>query len=215
MDTIVEDDEDDQHHHHREIHNLIQSLRWAHACLDGQAANVLPALLQEGDEVVDGQHDVADELVLSHADVSDRNTQAQNLLQLELDGGLDLGDLAGKVFVVGDGGGELARLGETGTQETGNLLDQSFRGHEGVVLASELLDQLLVLVQFLQIVRGHGVDAVVLRTVDIVLVTEDAAREVSVSAICGCDYLIMKLPRASGAKYNNILSRLHDWTCGE
>lgn len=208
MDTIADDEEDDRHHHHREIHNLIQSLRWAHASLDGQAAYVLPSLLQEGDEVVDGQHDVADELVLSHANVSDRNTQAENLLQLELDGGLDLGDLAGEVFVVRDGCGEFARLGETGTQETRDLLDQSFRGHEGVVLARELLDQLLVLVQFLQIVRGHGVDAVMLRSVDIVLVTEDAAREVSVSAIWGHGYIIMQLPWESKGKCGSVPSPL-------
>lgn len=180
VDTIADDSNyDDRHDHRREIRNLIQSLGRAHAGLDGQAADILPALLQEGDEVVDGQHDVADELVLSHADVSDCDAQAQHLLQLELDGGLDLGDLAGEVFVVRDRGGELAGLGETRTQETGDLLDQGFRGHKGVVLAGELLDQLFVLVQFLQVVRRHGVHAVVLRSVDIVLVTEDAVKKVS------------------------------------
>jgi len=66
----------------------------------------LPSLLQERNEVVDSQHDVGDELVLSHANVADSDTHAQNLLQLELDGALDFVDLAAQVFVVGDWGWE-------------------------------------------------------------------------------------------------------------
>jgi len=65
-------------------------------------------------------------------------------------------------------------LGKTRTQETRNLLDESVGGDESIVLASKLLDELLVLVELLQVVRGHGVDAVVLGTIDIVLVTENA-----------------------------------------
>ena len=65
-------------------------------------------------------------------------------------------------------------LGQTGTQETGDLLDQSLGGNEGIVLAGQLLDELLVLVELLQVVGGHGVDTAVLGTVKIVLVTEDA-----------------------------------------
>ena len=87
---------------------LVQTLGWGHGSLDGQASNVLPALLQQRDQVVNGQHDVSNELVLSHLNVSDSDTHAQNLLQLELDGGLDLGDLARQIVVVGDWGWELA-----------------------------------------------------------------------------------------------------------
>lgn len=65
-------------------------------------------------------------------------------------------------------------LGQTGTQETGDLLDQSLGSKEGIVLASKLLDELLVLVQLLQVISGHSIDAVVLGTVEIVLVTENA-----------------------------------------
>lgn len=65
-------------------------------------------------------------------------------------------------------------LGQTRTQETRNLLDQAVGSDEGIVLAGKLLDELLVLVQLLQVVSGHGVDATVLGTVDIVLVTQDA-----------------------------------------
>lgn len=64
-------------------------------------------------------------------------------------------------------------LGQTGTKETGNLLDQSLGSKEGIVLASKLLDELLVLVELLQVVGGHGIDTVVLGTVEIVLVTKN------------------------------------------
>ena len=43
--------------------------------------------------------------------------------------------------------GHKRTLGETGTKETGNLLDESLRGQESVVLLSQLLDKLLVLVK--------------------------------------------------------------------
>lgn len=66
--------------------HLVESLWWRHGCLDGQGSNVLPSLLQERDEVVDAQHDVGDQLVLGHLNVSDGDTHAKNLLQLELDG---------------------------------------------------------------------------------------------------------------------------------
>jgi len=151
--------------------HLVKSLRRAHAGLDGQAAHVLPSLLQQTDEVVDGKHDVGDKLILGHAYVADGNTQAQDLLQLELDGRFDFGDLIVEVFGVGDGGGEFASFRQTGTQETRDLLDQGVGSDEGVVLASKLLDQLLVLVEFLKIVGRHGVDAVVLGSVDVMLVT--------------------------------------------
>jgi hypothetical protein len=87
--------------------HLVETLGGAHGSLEGEGANVLPALLEEGDEVVDGQHDVANELLIGHVDVADSDTHAENLLELELDGGLDVGDLGGEVLVVGDRGGEL------------------------------------------------------------------------------------------------------------
>ena len=54
------------------------------------------------------------------------------------------------------------------------MLDEGVGRDEGIVLARELLDQLLVLVELLQVVRRHGVDAVVLRAVDVVLVAQHA-----------------------------------------
>lgn len=89
-------------------HPLVQTLWWRHRTLDGEAAHVLPSLLQQRDEVVDGQHDVANQLILGHVHVAHGHTHAQHLLQLELDRRLDFGDLVVQVFGVGDGGWELA-----------------------------------------------------------------------------------------------------------
>jgi len=143
---------------------------------DGQGAHVLPSFLQERNQVVDRQHDVTNQLVLSHTNVSDGDTQTKDLLELELDRALDVGDLVGEVLGVGDGSRELPCLGETGSEETGDLLDQLLRSDESIVLASHLLDELLVLVKLLQVVDRHELDTVMLSTIDIVLVTEDAVK---------------------------------------
>lgn len=79
--------------------------------------------------------------------------------------------------------GEKHTLGETGTQETGDLLDEGVGSDEGIVLASKFLDELLVLVELLQVVGGHGINTTVLRTIDIMLVTEDAIPTVSLRSM--------------------------------
>lgn len=82
-------------------------------------------------------------------------------------------------------------LGETRTQETRDLLDQGVGGDESIVLAGELLDQLLVLVELLQVVGGHGVNTVVLGPVDIVLVTEDTTHQSKCISQCYCCKVIL------------------------
>ena len=79
--------------------------------------------------------------------MADGDTQAKDLLQLELDRRTDLSEFVGQVLGVRDGGRELSGLGETGSEQTGDLLNQSFRGQESVVLLGELLDKLLVFVE--------------------------------------------------------------------
>lgn len=95
---------------------LVDAAGRRHGSLDGEAPNVLPALLQQRDEVVDGQHDVGDQLLLRHADVADGDTHAEHLLELELDGGLDLVHPGAEVVGVRDGRGELASCGGTGLE---------------------------------------------------------------------------------------------------
>lgn len=128
--------------------------------------------------------------------MADSDTQAQDLLELEFDGRADLSDLVGKILRVGHGGGELAGLGETGTKETRNLLDEGFRGKESIVFLGELLDKLLVLVEprnqdqgltfnisdgglqvvdaLLQVINGHVLEVNLFSTIDIIGISENA-----------------------------------------
>lgn len=54
------------------------------------------------------QHDVSKDLVVVHLDVANGDTEAQDLLQLEFDGGADFGELVREVFSVRDGSRELS-----------------------------------------------------------------------------------------------------------
>jgi hypothetical protein len=153
--------------------HLVQPLWRAHSRLDRQAPHILPPLLQQTDQVIDSQHDIANQLILRHTHIPYGNTQTQHLLQLELDRALHLCHLHIQVLSVSDRGWEFAGFGKTGAKETRNLAHERVRGDEGIVFAGELLDQLLVLVEFLKIIGRHGVDAVVFGAVDVVLVSED------------------------------------------
>jgi len=154
--------------------NLVKTDGLVHGGLDEQGLDVLPVLLEKGDQEVDGHHDVGEELILGHTDVTDGDTQAENLLQLELDGGTDLISLLADVIDVGDGGGELSGLVETGSEKTGNLLDQSLGGEESIVLLGELLDLLLVLVELLQVINGLVLHGDLLGLVAVKGITENA-----------------------------------------
>ena len=93
-------------------HFSVQPLDLAHGGLNVKALHVLPVLLQQRDEEVHGQVDVLDELLLSHLHVAHGDAEAEHLLHLELDSGLEVQGLLLQVVVVGDEGGELASLKE-------------------------------------------------------------------------------------------------------
>jgi len=136
--------------------------------------DVLPVLLEEGNQEVDTEHDVGKYLVLVHVNMSDSDAQAQDLLELELDSGAHLVELVGEVLAVGYWGRELAGLGETGPKETGNLLDEGLRGKESVVLLGEFLNELLVLVELLQVINRHVFEVDLFRAIDVGGVCENA-----------------------------------------
>ena len=90
--------------------SLIQSLDRSHGGLDVQGLHILPVLLQQGDEEVHGQVHVLSKLLLGHLHVADGDIQTENLLHLELDGGLEVQHLGLDVIVMGDEGRELTSL---------------------------------------------------------------------------------------------------------
>lgn len=137
--------------------DLVQSDGFAHGGLDVERFDVLPVLLQERNQEVDGQHSVGNQLIFSHLNVTDGNTKTENFLQLEFDGGSDFVGFHFQVVGVGDGSRKFTGFVETRTQQTGDLFDEDFGSKESVVFLGELLDELLVLVQFLEIFNGHTV----------------------------------------------------------
>ena len=139
--------------------HLEEAERGAHGGLDVERLHVLPVLLEKGDEEVDGGLGVDEDLLLGHLDVGDGDGEAEHLLELELHLGTDAVNLVLEGLVVRAQGGELASLVEAGAQETGDLLDHGLGREEVVVLLGELLDQLLVLVELLERLDVHVVDA--------------------------------------------------------
>lgn len=153
---------------------LVHALNLAHRSLEVESLDVLPVLLEQGNQEVNSDVDVGEELLLGHLDVADSNTKAKSLLELELDGGLNLINLLIHLLGVLDKTRELTGLVKTGSQKTGDLLDESIRGKERVVLLGELLDKLLVLVELLEVLNVHAGDAVLLSLLAVLGVSENA-----------------------------------------
>jgi len=146
----------------------------AHGALDVQGSDVLPVLLEERHQEVDGGLDVVVQLVLGHFDAADGDTHAQHLLHLELDGALDLSHLGLDVVTVSDQGGKLASLVQSRTEETGDLTDDDLGSEEVVVLLGQLLDELLVAVELLECLNIARVDLKLLSNLAMDGITEDA-----------------------------------------
>lgn len=84
-----------------EMRHLIEDLEWrTHGGLNVENLNVLPVLLQERDQEVDGKLNVEGDFSRSHGDVGDGQGHAHNLLHLELDGGLGSLDLLLEVVIL-------------------------------------------------------------------------------------------------------------------
>lgn len=157
---------------------LVQALGLAHGGLEVQRLDVLPVLLKKRDKEVDGQHDVTNQLLVSHLDVTNGTAKTQNLLKLELNHAAELISLGSDLISVTDGSGEFTSLVQTGTQKSRNLLDQSLGGKESIVLLGELLDELLVLVELLQILNRLELHTSSLGLIAVESITENADRHV-------------------------------------
>ena len=75
-----------------------------------EALDILPVFLQQRHQEVHGESDVLHELFLGHLNIANSNTQAQDLLHLELDGGLGVVNFLLQVIHVSNHGGEFSGL---------------------------------------------------------------------------------------------------------
>ena len=63
------------------VFSLVQALTGAHGTLDVERPDVLPILLEERDEEIDGETDVGRQVVGLHGHVADGDGQAKHLLR--------------------------------------------------------------------------------------------------------------------------------------
>ena len=166
-----------------DTNNLVQLEAGSHGGLDVDGLHVLPVLLEKRDKEVDGDGGVLTNLILTHLDVADSATEAKDLLELELDGGLDLGDLLNQVVSHGDGGGELTGTVHVGANDLGDGTDDGLGGQEEIVASAELLHELLVLVQLLQVVHGLGGETGLLGDILLLQITDDASGQAGASNV--------------------------------
>ena len=102
---------------------------------------------------------VDNNLLLIHLNISNGNIEAHDFLHLKLYSRLNLVNFLLHVLTTGKKGRKLTSLRETRTKETGNLLDHIIRGEEKVIFLCKLLHEFLVLVQLLEVVDIHVIDA--------------------------------------------------------
>lgn len=63
----------------RVTESLIEALWLSHGALDVERSDILPVLLQQRHQEIHRQVDVVDQLILGHLDVTNGNSQTQNL----------------------------------------------------------------------------------------------------------------------------------------
>mmetsp|Transcript_74119 Transcript_74119/g.103035 ORF Transcript_74119/g.103035 Transcript_74119/m.103035 type:complete len:236 (+) Transcript_74119:341-1048(+) len=143
-------------------HSAVDSDGFTHRGLDVEGSNILPSLLQEGNQEVDRHVDVLSELLLRKSESSDGGTHAKDLLQLELDGGLQFLNLLSGGFVLSQSSGEFTDLRQSVTEQLGDLLHEGFGSNKHVIRLGPLLDELLVLVELLQTINIDAADLALL-----------------------------------------------------
>lgn len=119
---------------------------------------VVPLLLQEGGKEVEGHDNVLSELIIGHLLVTGSNVEAGDLLELPLDGSLNVVDLLLEWVVVSNWLREHTNSVKDWTEDNWDLLDKSISGEEEGVFLGPLLDLLLILVEFLQVIKVGAVD---------------------------------------------------------
>jgi len=130
----------------------------AHGRLDVNSFHVMPSLLQQGSQEVEGHNGVLSDLFISHGFVSNGNVQVGNFLKLPLDGSSSVIDLLGDIVILGDWCWEHTNSVKNWTKGKWNLLDEGVSSQKNGVLLSPLLNQFLILVEFLEEVHVNNIN---------------------------------------------------------
>jgi len=156
---------------------LVDSVGLAHGTLDVKGTNVLPSLLQQGNEEVYGQLNVHQQVINRQSNVSNGNSKAEHLLQLKLNSAFKFVDLGFNIVGVGKEDGELADLVESRSQKTRNLPVDGFRSKESIVFLGQLVNKFLVPVDLLQIINSKEVEVLLLGIIAVLLVSKNTNSE--------------------------------------
>lgn len=131
---------------------------FAHGSLDVDGLEVVPSLLEHGDEEVEGHHDVSLEFFVVHVSFTDGTSHAGDLSELELNGSSGVVDGGDKGLSLGDDGGEHLDSVKDGSDDNGDSLQTGIGSEEEIELLGPLLDELLVLVELLKLIKGGDID---------------------------------------------------------
>ena len=113
--------------------------------------------------------------------MANSHCQRQHLLHLELDSGLHLINFGHHVLTVGRQGRQLVSLIQAWAQDSWDLLDQRLWSQKGIFLG-KLLDQFLVLIEFLQHLNVRVGDIHSLGLITVLLVPQDTYGELGVGS---------------------------------
>lgn len=126
------------------------SKAWALCCLNVQILHIVPAFLQERYKEVDTEIKVLANVLFAKVDCADRSTHAQNLLELELNSGLNFFHLILNAFRLTDHDRELVDFVEHVTEQSRDLSHERLASDQLVEGGSPFLDRFTLLVKFLE-----------------------------------------------------------------
>ncbi len=128
------------------------SKAWALCCLNVQILHIVPAFLQERYKEVDTEIKVLANVLFAKVDCADRSTHAQNLLELELNSGLNFFHLILNAFRLTDHDRELVDFVEHVTEQSRDLSHERLASDqlvEGAVLCGIRNKKLSTLAKFI------------------------------------------------------------------
>jgi len=120
--------------------------------------HVVPSLLEERCQEVEGHNDVLSELLIGHLGVADGDVEVGDLLELPLDGGFHIFDFLGKWLVVRHWLWESTNSVKDWTEDNWDLLNEGIGGEEEIVFLGPSLNDLLILVEFLQAFKVSNIN---------------------------------------------------------
>jgi len=129
---------------------LVNSMGFSHSSLDIKGFDVLPILLEEGNEEVDGHGDIDNQLIFGMSNVSNGNSDAKDFLQLKLHRAFHIRHFRFHILVGSEKGWEFASFVQTWSQDSRNLTKNRLACQKSIVFLGKFLDEFFVLVEFLE-----------------------------------------------------------------